>query len=104
MKTKIFMLIACFIVTASGASAQNLIAVQHGGTNTFYTTIDSAITMANSGDNVYIPGGYFNFTSGTIIINKPLNIFGVGYNMDSTMATFNTNTPQLKFCLLQAEE
>jgi hypothetical protein len=91
MKTKIFILIACFIVSVNVGNAQNVIAVQHGGTNTFYTTLDSAIAMANSGDNVYIPGGNLYYLSGTILVNKPLNIFGVGYNLDSNIATLNTN-------------
>lgn len=68
------------------SNSQNLIAVHHSGAPTFYTGLPSAITNAQDGDTIYIPGGSF----GDIAINKRLHLVGVGYNSDSTNATART--------------
>src|ERR1039458_328090 len=88
MKTKIYLLLVLAVLAAASVgNAQNLIAVQHGGTNTFYSTLDSAIAMANSGDNIYLPGGSFTITNP---IDKEVHIYGTGHNPDSTLATHQT--------------
>ncbi len=66
--------------------AQNLIAVQSGSNTSFYTNLDTAIVYAQSGDYIYLPGGFIP-TAGNIIINKVLNIVGVGYNPDTNFVT-----------------
>lgn len=81
---KIIFLLALVFAFVNTSKAQNLIAVEHGSTSTFYTNLDTAITYAVDGDNIFIPGGSFDLT---IIINKPIHIYGVGYNEDSTIAT-----------------
>ena len=68
------------------SNSQNLIAVHHNGSPTFYTGLPSAITNAQDGDTIYIPGGSF----GDVAINKRLHLVGVGYNSDSTNATART--------------
>jgi hypothetical protein len=65
--------------------AQNLIAVQHGSSSTFYTTLGVAIVNAQNGDTIYIPGG--DFICGTLTINKQLHLIGVGIDPDSALAT-----------------
>jgi len=54
----LFGLILCIIPSHS----QNIIAVQHGTSASFYTNIDSAITYADNGDSIYLPGGIFILT------------------------------------------
>ena len=79
-------LILILITAVYTAKAQNLIAVQHSGSiPAFYTSLDDAVTNAQNGDTIYLPGGAFTFSSG--IINKELHIIGVGHNPDSTFAT-----------------
>lgn len=71
-----------------GIKAQNLIAVQNGGTPTFYTKLDSAIFHAIDGDTIFIPGGNFALNTN---ISKRLHVIGVGHNPDSTLVTNPTN-------------
>ncbi len=75
----ILLFAACF-----AGYGQNVIGVLHNGSTTFYSTLDSAVMVAQNGDNVYIPGGSFALDSP---INKAYNLIGVGYNPDSTVAT-----------------
>lgn len=64
--------------------AQKLICVQSDSTAQFFTDFGSAVTAANSGDIIYLPGGA---TFGINIISKSLTIIGAGYSMDSSSAT-----------------
>lgn len=85
---KLALLIAVFIaLIAQGIKGQNLIAVQNGGTASFYTNLDVAISNAQNGDTIYLPGGIFPIS---VSINKTLHIIGVGHNPDSTLATLYT--------------
>ncbi len=79
MKTLVIILLALVAATGSGFT-QNLIAVQNGGEPKFYTELDLAITNAQNGDTVYLPGGTFSLT---VTIDKRLHIIGVGFNPDS---------------------
>lgn len=85
MKTLI--LTSIILVLGLGASAQNLIAVQNGGTPSFYQQVDDAITNAQNGDTIFIPGGTWNVSRQ---IDKELHFIGVGHHPDSTRATFAT--------------
>jgi len=82
MKKIIFF--ALMLICSYAVNAQNVIAVQHGGTPTFYTNLDTAIVYAQSGDTIYLPGGFFSLATN---ISKCLHIIGVGHNPDSTNAT-----------------
>lgn len=82
---KITLIIAVvFTLLIQMANSQNLIAVQNGGTTTFYTDINAAITGALAGDTIYLPGGSFTILNS---ISKPIHIVGVGHDPDSTNAT-----------------
>jgi len=72
------------ILSCTYLNAQNLIAVEHNGVSVFYSTLDSAVNAAQTGDNVYVPGGIFTLN---VSISKGFNLIGVGYNPDSTLAT-----------------
>jgi hypothetical protein len=89
-----FILISCLTYTAQ---AQGLIAVQEDSvTVEFYTDLATAFDSAAPNSTVYLPGGGF-ILSTSYIINKPLNIIGAGYNVDSTQATNQTVLPQIRF-------
>ncbi len=83
MKKSILFLILAICFSFSASYAQNLIALQHNGATTLFTTIPAAVTAAVGGDTVYLPGGSFPGFS----IDKKLAIIGVGHNPDSTAAT-----------------
>lgn len=86
MKKTVTLIIA---LTISGLSfGQKLVNLVHNGTSTFYTgnsPVNDAVSAAQSGDTIYIPGG--GFTINTLNIDKKLSVFGVGYDSDSTLAT-----------------
>ncbi len=84
-KIKSIVITSTLIIGATiNSRAQNLIAVQNGGTQTFYSSLDTAITYCQNGDTIYIPGGAFSLT---VSINKQIHIIGVGHNPDSSTAS-----------------
>jgi len=84
---KLFAILTSALLCNFGLQSQNYIAVQHGSTLTQYTTLDAAITGAQDGDNVYIPGGSFNLS---VDIFKKLFIYGAGYYPGMTSVTNET--------------
>jgi len=89
MKTFLTPVIFSFLILlASQTQAQNLIAVQNGGTPTFFAKLDDAIANSVDGDTIYMPGGNFALSTN---ISKRLHIIGVGYHPDSTRVTNPTN-------------
>lgn len=85
MKKKLTLIGIIIIALSQAVLSQNVIAVQNGGSPSFFTTFQSAINGAQDGDSIYLPGGVFN--EGDIIIDKSLNIFGAGFFPDSSSAT-----------------
>ncbi len=85
---KLFFAIVIFVacMVFSGASAQNVITVEHSGVSTFYQNLDIAMAHASSGDNIYLPGTSYAIGTG-LIINKCLHIIGAGCNLDSSVTT-----------------
>jgi len=83
---KKIILYTVFSLLIAPAFAQNLIAVQNGSTPAFYTKLTDALSYAQSGDTIYIPGGSFESVS----INKEIHLIGVGANPDSTFITNRT--------------
>ena len=79
-----YLLLVQLCLTALVTVGQNLIAVQGNGNASYYTDLDSAITNAQSGDTIYLPGGAFNLN---VPIDKKLHIYGAGHRPDSTLAT-----------------
>jgi hypothetical protein len=59
--------------------------VVQNGTAKVFSNINQAISAANAGDTLYIPGGGFAIANTTI--NKTLHWIGVGHYPDSTAAT-----------------
>jgi hypothetical protein len=79
--------LAALLILSNATHAQNLIAVQNGGTPKFYASLDSAITHTSAGDTLYLPGGSYSFSTQ---ISKCLHFVGVGYNPDSSAVTLST--------------
>ena len=86
MKTILSILFLLFS-TVFVINAQSVIAVQNGGTPSFYTTLDSAIINAHNGDTLFLPCGTFNLT---VAISKSLHLIGVGHELATNMATGQT--------------
>lgn len=84
MKSIFLSLSLLFVVIAN---AQYKFALQSAGTSQFYGSLEQAYTNAVSGDTIYIPGGAFNISSGTLQIDKEIHLIGVGHYPDSTTAT-----------------
>lgn len=87
MKKLNFRGLLCLLILSNGfisqVYAQKLIARQGGGSPSFHTSLDEAITQANNGDTLYIPGGYFEVT---VPISKELHLIGEGHNPKYSMA------------------
>lgn len=83
--------IAALLLYGTMAAQQTVFTVEHSGSTSVYTNLDTAIQNAQSGDFIYLPGGIINF-SGTI--SKSLNLVGAGFFADSTVATSQTIFPQ----------
>ncbi len=80
-------LLCCLMFAAVTANSQNLIAVNHNGSSSFYTNIDTAIIKAANGDTIYLPGGVFTLNTS---ISKELHIYGAGLHPDSAKTTTPT--------------
>lgn len=70
-----FSLLTSLFVTLS-FSQQKLIAVKGNVTDAITTTLTDAIALAQPGDKIYLPGGYFSHTA---TIDKPVHIIGTGF-------------------------
>jgi hypothetical protein len=86
MKTLVIILLALVAATGSGFG-QNLIAVQNGGTPSFYASLDSAIVNAQNGDTIYLPGMVYSYANSSITIDKELHLVGTGHYPNSSSAT-----------------
>lgn len=52
--------------------------VNQAGTTKYAPTIDSALSLANNGDIIYVPAGTYDVSK--LVINKTVHIIGAGYN------------------------
>ena len=80
-------LIASTLISTISVNTQGVIAVQNGSSTVLLHNFDSAITYAQNGDTIYLPGGGFWIS---VPIAKRIHIVGVGHNPDSTIATGRT--------------
>ena len=90
MKILNILLPAYFILLSNFVQAQQRVALQSNGTTTIYSSTDpfiAAYTDAVSGDTIYLSGGAFTPPA---TINKGITVFGAGFHLDSTSATYPT--------------
>lgn len=91
MKQILTFLLICLGCIAAFAQQSPIVVVGSNGTAIgAYSNLEAAVTSATSGASVYIPGGFFTISGGSLTIDKQLNIIGVGHNLDSTLATGRT--------------
>lgn len=83
----IFLLIVLFSTTHS--QQQQIIALQVGEEVTFFNNLDSAIIAAPQGAEIYLPPGIFQHNV-NLLIDKRLNIYGVGHYLVSTYTMMRT--------------
>ncbi|MDP1726912.1 MAG: hypothetical protein Q8M15_09025 [Bacteroidota bacterium] len=84
---KITFLLFLIFAFANISKAQRVILIKNPGSSTplFANSFYDAVNIASPGASIYLPGGILLFNNSTINIQKPLNIYGVGYRMDSTL-------------------
>ena len=83
MKRNIFIAVALFATMA--ANAQNIAVVNPSNETTVYQTLDEAVTGADPGSIIYLPGGGFQIKNETKITKK-LTIMGVSHRGDTDNA------------------
>lgn len=90
MKTMTRIMLIVIFFTVTKVSAQQKTALHSNGTTTFFdgaAQFTNAYNAAINGDTIYLPGGLIG---GFPFIDKKINVFGAGFNPDSTTATFQT--------------
>lgn len=80
MKRKVFFFVA--MVMSMAAWAQNIAVVSPNNSTDIYNTLDEAITNADPGSTIYLPGGGFAISNATTI-DKKLTIMGVSHRGDT---------------------
>lgn len=83
MKRNVLFAVAFFATLA--ASAQNIAAVSPSNKTTMHQTLDDAVSEAENGSIIYLPGGGFQISSDTKI-EKKLTIMGVSHRADADNA------------------
>ena len=71
------------IVAFAGTSKASILTANNNATSPGqYTALQAAITAAHAGDTILVSGSNTDYAaSGTITINKPVTIWGTGYNL-----------------------
>ncbi|MCQ2064262.1 MAG: hypothetical protein MJY66_00200 [Bacteroidaceae bacterium] len=86
---RLFPLFFLIAFPAVYATAQQIAVVNGAGSTSVYYTLDEAISGADAGSTVYIPGGGFKISDGTKI-NKKLTLIGIGHKPNTDNADGNT--------------
>lgn len=81
MKANLLTTLLFFV--ALNSYSQDLIAVQNGGTPTFFEDLSQAIEASVAGDTLYIPGRSYIVND---TINKPIHLIGTGINPNYSQA------------------
>lgn len=84
-----FVLLAIVTISTLQAQQQQIIALQSGEDVSFFSNLDSAIIAAPSGAEIYLPPGTFAHSS-VLLIDKKINIYGVGHYLISTYSMMRT--------------
>lgn len=64
-----------------------VVIVENGVSPELYTDLQTAISAAQSGDKLYLSGGIHNMDGDDVIVDKPLEIIGAGFDIDTLVAT-----------------
>jgi hypothetical protein len=94
MKKITLSIVGCFIMIISIAQKPPIAVVTTTNSNSFYSSLATAISLAPAGSIIYLPGGNF---SESVVVDKQLTIIGVGHNPDSNYATLPTTIDNIIF-------
>lgn len=83
MKKNVLIAVALFATMA--VNAQSIAAVSPSNVTTMYQTLDDAVTKAEEGSVIYLPGGGFKISDDTKITKK-FTIMGVSHRADADNA------------------
>ena len=81
-----FLSLASLLLSA-GVFGQASVVLHSGGNTTVYTDLQTAISASQNGDSLLLSGGIHNSDADDVIVNKSLTIQGVGFDMDTLVAT-----------------
>lgn len=84
---KYLILFLCALWCSAMMGQAVTVVVESGGITTTYSDLQTAISAASGGDRLYLSGGIHNPDGDDIIINKPLEILGAGFDLDTLVAT-----------------
>lgn len=88
MKKMFLLSLVVSLFTVNQLKSQAVIALTtSSGQTTMYNLFDTALSNANNGDYIYLPGGTFSLSSP---VKKAVSIIGVGHYPDSTVYTNRT--------------
>jgi hypothetical protein len=90
MKTLLRLIPGILLFLAFNSTAQKRVALHSNGVTTIFSSTNPYIDAYNAsiaGDTIYLSGGTFNSPSN---IDKGITVFGAGFHVDSTTATFQT--------------
>ncbi|MCY7363207.1 MAG: hypothetical protein LH629_14245, partial [Ignavibacteria bacterium] len=93
MKNKIFFAVLCMLLVTYVANATVLTVSNSPISVGQYTTIQSAIDVANGGDTIYVHGSPIQYAAATI--NKKIIMIGAGYNVTGTQYNVNSDIASL---------
>ena len=82
MKQSVIFLV-CVFCAAINLQAQYKINVQNGTKTAFYDNLETAISSAEAGDTLYLPGTVILVGVNPLPIDKKLAIIGAGWDVDS---------------------
>lgn len=94
MRKIILSAFGCFLVLTTIAQQPQIAVVTATNSNSFYTSLATAISLAPAGSIIYLPGGNF---SESVVVDKQLTIIGVGHNPDSNYVTNPTSIENITF-------
>ncbi len=80
-------LVSCFSLLSLAGFSQASVILQSGGNTSVYTDLQTAISAAQNGDSLLLSGGIHNADGDDVIVNKQLTIQGVGFDIDTLVAT-----------------
>lgn len=75
------------LLTSVSWSQVTTVLVEHLGSTTAYTELQTAISAAPNGAKIYLSGGIHNPTGVDIIVDRQLEFIGAGFDLDTLVAT-----------------
>lgn len=88
MLSKVSLLFFCFLFLAMTMRSQTAtVMLQHNGSSQLFTDLQMALSASVDGDTLLLSGGIHNPDGDDVIVDQSLVIEGVGFDMDTLVAT-----------------